>query len=186
MSKEYKCLNNQKFEYLNYSIVPIRDEDKYLIMNWRNEQIYHLRQNIPLTKSDQDSYFKNVIPGIFEQKEPNQLLFSFLKDDICIGYGGLVHINWIDKNAEISFIIKTELEAGYFEKYWSIYLKLIERVAFEQIKMHKIYVYAFDLRPRLYPMLLDNKYTLSAILRDHVFYKNEFLDVVIHHKINEH
>jgi hypothetical protein len=33
------------------------------------------------------------------------LLFSFLKNGECIGYGGLVHINWIDQNAEISFMI---------------------------------------------------------------------------------
>ena len=185
MCNEYKCLNVQAFEYLNFSIVPIREEDKYLIMNWRNEQLYHLRQKNPLTKADQDSYFNNVIPKIFEQKQPDQLLFSFLENGVCIGYGGLVHINWIDKNAEISFIINTKLESEYFEKYWSIYLKLIERVAFYEIKMHKIYVYAFDLRPHLYTMLLENEYTLCARLIDHVFYKNQFIDVVIHHKINE-
>ena len=41
--------------------MPIRYEDRMDIMEWRNEQIYHLRQKNPLTKVDQESYFKQVI-----------------------------------------------------------------------------------------------------------------------------
>ena len=72
--------------------------------------MYHLRQDKPLTEEDQEAYFLNVVAKLFEQERPNQLLFSFLDGDKCIGYGGLVHINWIDKNAEISFIMNTSLE----------------------------------------------------------------------------
>ena len=43
------------------------------------------------------------------------VLFNYLHNGKCIGYGGLVHINWIDKNAEVSFIMDTELEENYFE-----------------------------------------------------------------------
>ncbi|MFN5443971.1 MAG: GNAT family N-acetyltransferase, partial [Crocinitomicaceae bacterium] len=118
---KYKCLNQNEFNFNEYKIVPIRFEDRLDIMKWRNEQIYHLRQVKPLTIDDQNNYFNNVISKLFEQEKPNQLLFSFLKNDVCIGYGGLVHINWIDKNAEISFIMNTELEEDYFEKNWSIY-----------------------------------------------------------------
>jgi len=113
---KYKCLNQNEFNFNEYKIVPIRFEDRLDIMKWRNEQIYHLRQVKPLTIDDQNNYFNNVISKLFEQEKPNQLLFSFLKNDVCIGYGGLVHINWIDKNAEISFIMNTELEEDYFEK----------------------------------------------------------------------
>ena len=80
---------------------------------------------------------------MFEQEKPNQLLFSFLENGKFIGYGGLVHINWLDKNAEISFVMKTELEKEYFSIYWSNYLSLIEKVAFETLNFHKIFTYAF-------------------------------------------
>jgi hypothetical protein len=53
---------------------------------------------------------------LFEQQQPSQLLFSFLENDKCIGYGGLVHINWIDSNAEISFIMNTQLEKDRFQE----------------------------------------------------------------------
>ena len=47
--QSYKVLNNQVFKSGVFSIVPIRFEDRIDIMKWRNEQIYHLRQDIPLT-----------------------------------------------------------------------------------------------------------------------------------------
>ena len=120
--RTYKCLNQQVFEAKQYKLVPLRDEDKYDIMQWRNEQIYHLRQNKPLTKEAQENYFQTVVSSLFEQEQPNQILFSYLENDVCIGYGGLVHINWIDKHAEISFIINTQLEKDFFDFHWVTYL----------------------------------------------------------------
>lgn len=180
----YKILNKQVFKKGNFSLVPIRIEDRYSIMKWRNEQIYHLRQNKPLSTEDQDNYFNNVVSKLFAHERPEQLLFSYLENGICIGYGGLVHVNWIDKNAEVSFIIDTKLEKEFFEKHWHTYLKLIEEVAFEELILHKIYTYAFDLRPHLYPILEKNDFIQEANLKEHVFFENKFLDVKIHSKIN--
>ena len=113
--KAYKPLLRKTVIYKNFKLIPIRYEDRYLIMKWRNEQIYHLRQNDPLTVKVQDEYFDNVISELFKQDKPKQILFSLLKDNKCIGYGGLVHINWVDKNAEISFIMDTKLEKINFK-----------------------------------------------------------------------
>lgn len=180
----YKVLSKQIFTNGNYSIVPIRFEDRLNIMKWRNEQIYHLRQSKPLTEEDQNRYFETVVSKLFDQENPNQILFSYLEGEKCIGYGGLVHINWSDRNAEISFIMNTQLEEEYFEKHWSTYLGLIERVAFEGLNFHKIFTYAFDLRPRLYNALLDSGFKHEATLKEHCFVDGEFLDVLYHSKIN--
>ena len=179
---QYKCLNKQRFEIGEFSLVPISEEDQLLLMQWRNEQIYHLRQAKPLTEIDQKNYFDNVVSKLFEQEKPNQILFSLLKNGKCIGYGGLVHINWIDRNAEISFIMETALEKDSFEQIWSIYLTLIEQLAFEQIKFHKIFTYAFDLRPHLYTMLLKNGFKEEARLKEHCYFEGKFIDVLIHTK----
>lgn len=167
-----------------FSLVPIRDEDKYDILKMRNEQIYHLRQKNVLTQAQQDYYFSEIVAKLFEEEKPNQILFSLLKDGEFIGYGGLVHINWIDKNAEISFIMKTELEQKNFSTIWLSYLKLIEKVAFYDLKMHKIFTYAFDLRPHLYTVLGNANFVEDARLKEHCFFDNEYIDVVIHSKIN--
>ena len=179
----YKCLSKQSYSFNEFQIVPIRDQDKYEIMQWRNEQLYHLRQSKPLDKESQDKYFDNVIPKLFEIDNPNQILFSYLENDICIGYGGLVHINWFDKNAEISFLMRTELEKDHFTFHWKIFLELIEQVAFEGLTIHKIYTFAYNLRPKLFHVLKSQNYLLEARLKDHVFFKNKFIDVLIHSKI---
>lgn len=183
--RKYKILNKQTFSNGQYSIVPIRHKDRYDIMVWRNEQIYHLRQHTPLTLESQDQYFDTVINALFENKQPSQILFSYLDQDKCIGYGGLVHINWVDKNAEISFIMNTELENKYFEAHWHNYLSLIEEVAFKELGLHKIFTYAFDLRPHLYEALENASYKKEAILKEHCFFNNEYKDVVIHSKTTQ-
>ena len=116
-------------------------------------------------------FFFEIVLKIFSSlviflnpEQYNQILFSYLKNGNCIGYGGLVHIDWIDKNAEISFIMNTNLEEDHFHFHWSTYLKMIEFLAFEELSFHKLYVYAFDLRPHLYKVLLDSNYFRDAIL----------------------
>ncbi|WP_421976514.1 GNAT family N-acetyltransferase [Roseivirga seohaensis] len=180
----YKILSKSVYFNGDYSIVPIRFEDRYDIMQWRNEQIYHLRQAEPLTKENQDWYFANVVAKQLDQEQPNQILFSYLKGDECIGYGGLVHINWIDKNAEISFIINTQLEDDFFQFHWKTYLALIERVAFIDLGLKKIFTYAFDLRPKLYSALSESGFHNEVRLKDHCFFDGAFKDVVIHSKFN--
>lgn len=182
--KSYVCLKNNIYKENNFSIVPLRSQDRYEIMEWRNQQMYHLRQNTPLTKQLQDEYFEIVIEKTFNQTNPKQILFTVLEDELCVGYGGLVHINWIDKNAELSFLMKTELDKERFTELWSIFLSLIESVAFNDLKLHKLFVYAFDLRPHLYTTLEQNNYFKDAILKEHCFYNNKFIDVVIHSKIS--
>ncbi len=179
MSK-YICLQHQEQHLGNYSIVPLRYEDRFSIMKWRNEQIYHLRQARPLTEEDQQRYFDNVVTKLYDNPKPDQILFSYLEKGVCIGYGGLVHINWIDRNGEISFIMDTQLEAEHFAEHWSNYLTMLKVVAFEDLGLHKIYTYAFDLRPHLYTMLEANGYKREATLKEHCLFNGEYKDVVLH------
>lgn len=180
----YKNLNNQIFSFNEFRIVPIRDCDKFDIMKWRNDQIYHLRQSDPLTENDQIKYFNTTINSLFQINHPEQLLFSFLRNDKCIGYGGLVHVDWIKKKAEISFIMDTQFEKLYFEKYWSIFLRLIEEVAFKDLNFKNIFVYAFDLRKHLYDVLSKNGFIFKSRINKAYRFKNLLYDVVIYNKIN--
>jgi hypothetical protein len=162
----YKCLNTQEFQIDQYKIVPIRFEDRYDIMKWRNEQMYHLRQSTFLTIKDQDLYFENVVSKLFNQENPNQILFSYLENGICRGYGGLVHLDWKKKTGEISFLISTELEELFFEKYWNLFLKMVEQLAFKVLCFNKIYTYAYDLRPKLYNCLEKAEFKLEKIIEE--------------------
>lgn len=182
--KHYKTLDRQIFTKDNHRIVPIRMEDRFVIMQWRNEQIFHLRQNKTLTTEDQDTYFNTVVASLFRQERPDQILFSYLDGDTCIGYGGLVHINWVDQNAEISFITKTSIEKEQYVFHMSTFLGLLEEVAFNELSFHKIFTYAFDVRPHIYPILEKNGFKREAVLYEHCLFNGDFKDVIIHTKFN--
>lgn len=181
---KYKVLNKNIFSKGKFKIIPIQFENRIDIMNWRNEQIHHLRQDKPLTIENQNIYFNTIIKDLFDQDQPNQILFSFLENDNLVGYGGLVHINWIDKNAEISFVMDTKLEKEYFSTHWKSFLKLIEEVAFIELNFHKIFTFAFDLRPHLYVPIEDSGFVKEAILKEHYFFNGTHKDVIIHSKFN--
>ena len=181
---KYRCLTQNVYGKDSFRIIPIRYNDRFEIMKWRNDQLYHLRQKKILTENDQNSYFKNVIFELFKSKHPNQLLFSYLKNDTLVGYGGLVHINWTDKNAEISFVMNTKHEKKYFEENWLNFLEIIEDLGFNELKLQKLYVYAFDLRQNLYPILERRNYINEARLKNHKLIDNKFTDIVIYSKFN--
>lgn len=176
--------DKQEFKHGDFAIIPIRYEDRFEIMKWRNEQIYHLRQARPLTKEDQDAYFENVVAKLFDQEQPNQILFSFLEEGVCIGYGGLVHINWIDKNAEVSFVMNTQLEENQFIELWVEYLVILKQISFKILNFYKIYTYAFDLRPKLYEALEISGLKEEARLFNHINFNQTYIDVLIHSLIN--
>lgn len=183
MKNNYKCLKNQEYKTNEFSIVTIRFKDRYKIMRWRNEQIYHLRQSNALTQLEQDEYFKNVVLNLFDQDKPEQVLFSFLKRKKCIGYGGLVHINWEKMEAEISFLMETTLEKENFIDYWLIYLKLIEKAAFEQLELKKIFTYSYEVRPKLYDVMKQANYKKEKRIKKAKKIEDEFYDILIYYKM---
>ena len=181
---KYKALSKNIFQSGEYQIVPLRYKDRLDIMKWRNEQMYHLRQSKVLTEENQENYYINIVSKLFEQNKPNQLLFSFLKNDKCIGYGGLVHINWKDKNAELSFIMDTSLEEDYFNYHWKIFLKLIEQPSFKYLSLYKLNTYAFDVRPKLYIALEESGYKKESVLENQHVIENIFKNIIVHSKKN--
>lgn len=180
---KYKIISTDSYSYGEYKLIPIRYEDRLDIMKWRNEQIYHLRQKELLTEEEQNEYFSKIVSKLFDQEYPEQILFSYLEGNKCIGYGGLVHINWSSKNAEISFIIDPVLEKEHFSLHWKNYLTMLYKFAFEDLRLHKIYTYAFDIRPYLYPALEEGGLIFEARLKDHFFFDGIYKDVIIHSRI---
>lgn len=180
--RNYKCLSVNHFTIGDYSLFPIRDEDKYAIMKWRNEQIDILRQKELLTKDQQEHYFKNVVDGLFEKEQPEQILWSFLYKDELIGYGGLVHIDWQKKEAEVSFINRTE-RSQFKETFisdWCNYLKLLKNLVNSQLSFKKIFTYAYDIRPLLYEALAQEGFKEAKRIPKAIEIKNTLFDVLIH------
>ncbi len=181
-TNSYKVLNNQIFSTDKYSIVPIRYEDRMSILKWRNEQVYHLRQDKPLTELDQENYFNSVVNKLFDQEQPSQLLFSYLQGEECIGYGGLVNISWINKNAEMSFVLNNEHinDKTLYKKEFKIFIKLILKVGFIDLKLNKIFTETYDIRPFHISILESNGFILEGRMKEHILIDGEYFDSLIH------
>lgn len=180
MRPVYRFLSRNDFILGAYRLVAIRDEDKEKIRQWRNEQIDILRQKEPLTKEQQELYFKTVIANLFVKEKPEQVLFSVLENDTLIGYGGLVHIDWESRNGEISFINDTSRSGDQFVKDWKVFLRMLKEVASDELNFRKIYTYAYDVRPLLIKALTESSFLMEARLKDHIVIRGQYQDVVIH------
>ncbi len=100
----------------------------------------------------------------------------------CIGYGGLVHIAWADRNGEISFLLETSRNSNIalFQHEWATYLNLLQLIAFDDLRFEKIYTYAYDIRPHLIETLEQQGFVQEARLKRHVFIDDKATDVLIH------
>ena len=187
---KYKLLNKKDFSSGNFSILPIRYEDRYAIMDWRNEQMYHLRQNKKLTKKEQDAYFNDVLKKNLNEKKPAQILFSYLEREQCIGYGGFVNINWVDKRAEMSFLIDTSLKGNFqrYEKYFSNFIKLLKIVGFEEIGFNRIFTETYSFRKEHIKILEQNAFIYEGTMKEHIFMNqdNKFYDSILHGSIKKY
>lgn len=178
----YKNILFKSISFNNYKLIVIRDQDKYDIMNWRNQQIDVLRQSKPLTKENQQEYFRDVVAKLFTEDYPKQYLFSILYEDKLIGYGGLVHIDWELRTAEISFLTETarSKDSDLFINDWTSYLQLIKQFANVYLNLREIYTYAYDLRPKLYVALDRAGFVLKQRIPKSILINNIFVDVLIH------
>ncbi len=180
--RNYFLFKQSEIVFERWKLVPIRDQDKYSIMNWRNEQIEVLRQKSPLTKEGQERYFQTVVDALFKVETPDQLLFSFLEDDVLVGYGGLVHIDWASRNGEISFLTETKRATApeQLKKDWVVYLRMLKTLVDANLGFAKIYTYAYDLRPMLFEALKESAFVEEARLKRHIHVGDRLVDVLIH------
>jgi RimJ/RimL family protein N-acetyltransferase len=179
---KYACLKNQQFIHHIYQITPLRRQDIFLIKEWRNEQMDILRQNVLLTDGMQEAYFENIIKPSFASCEPNQIIFSYLENGQLIGYGGIVHIDWKAKEAEVSFLVATQRakNTGNYQEDFTSFLKLIKEVAFHDLHFHRLYTETFDIRPQHLLILERAGFVLEKRLKNSLTLNGKLIDALIH------
>lgn len=179
---KYNCLKTNCFVRNEFSIVPFREVDLISIMEWRNLQLDVLRQKTPLTPENQKNYYLNSIFPTFFQECPKQVLFSFLKDGICIGYGGLTNIDWESKRVELSFLLNpvfTKNDNIYID-FFSIYIALIKMVVFEDLAFNRIFTETYNIRDLHISVLEKNGFICEGKMKEHISINGVFVDSLIH------
>lgn len=182
----YNCLmhdslvleNSPILKLASTTLVPFRYEDIFSVKDWRNAQMNVLRQKYLLTDTDQEEYYLNSILPSFSMKNPKQLLYSYLINDECIGYGGLVNLSWEDARAEVSFLLNPTCKE--YSQLFSDFLTLIKQLSFKHLKLNKIFTETFDIRPQHVSVLEENGFKLEGRLKKHTLIDGEYVDSLIH------
>jgi len=178
----FRCLNVDAVVQGDWRIVPLRHKDLLSIMQWRNAQLKVLRQREPLSVEQQERYYEEVIAPSFAQKEPKQILFSYLHREELIGYGGLVHIAWEDRRAEVSFLAAPERaeNASTYSQDFAIYLSLIKNAAFRHLGFTRLFTETYDIRPLHVSILESGGFLPEGRLKAHVWIDGQPVDSLMH------
>lgn len=178
----YIHLKQNSYSRGNYSVTSLRKEDLLLIKQWRNEQIDVLRQNKVLTDEDQMNYYEKYILPSYSNPTTSIILFSFLNNNECIGYGGLTNIHWEDRRVELSFLVNPS-RANNQEIYltdFTHFIELMKTIVFDDLKLNRIFTETYNIRDFHISILEKCGFKLEGIMKEHVRINNQFVDSLIH------
>ncbi|PTC02979.1 hypothetical protein C9980_20395 [Vibrio mediterranei] len=182
MKSQYRCMTQNIFSLPNSTFEPIRYSDRFKIMEWRNAQMFHLRQDKMLTEQDQEAYFQNVLAPSFDMENPTQLLFSYDRKGSFSGYGGFVHINYHQGSAELSFLVDPQQSEEQQSVHWREFFLFADKFVAAHGQINTLYGYCYDIRPWLYPLYEDAGFKLTEVKRNDVAIKGKWVDSLIYTK----
>lgn len=177
---EYQCLKNNRIgDSEGYWIAAVKPEEIERIRVMRNSQIDFLRQLEPIDMEEQKAYFRTEIWPSFSLEHPKQILVSLFYGQEWIGYGGLVHIDWKEKIAEVSFLFEP-LRSAYYQEDLLHYLALIKQMAFDDLKLSALTTETYIFRTEVRELLEKSGFRLEKVLKRRAFKRNQWQDSWLH------
>lgn len=171
-------LNNAK---LSYSKIDLRISE--LIRNIRNDKIKVLRQEKKISKSHQKKYYQNFYLKSYKEKFPSMKLYAIKHKEQFVGYGGLTNIDYINLNAEISFLLKAsydENKSSYKEIFTLFLNDLVKYSKFLNLK--KIYTETFYFRKSHLSILEKCNFKFEGARKKQYFKSGKFISSILHGK----
>jgi carbamoyl-phosphate synthase large subunit len=182
LRRTYRCLRQQERRLGDHAIVPVQDEHIEAIRRWRNDQIDVLRQPCPLSPADQAAYYERLIWPSMEEARPAQILFMLTHAGRLVGYGGLVHLAWEHRRAELSFLLDTAIagDLDQVELHFRAHIALMLEVAFEDLGFHRVCTETYDIRPHIIAIMESAGFAREGRMRDHVVIAGRHRDSLVH------
>lgn len=149
---------------------------------WRNAQMDVLRQNAPISEAAQSRYYATQIWPQKLSSMPDNILLAIEKRSELIGYGGLVHIDWADRRAEISLLLDPEIEARPKARaeIFRQFLMIVKRIAFEHLDLAKLTVETFETRSDYIRLFDEIGFAREGRLRGHVLIDGVRVNSILH------
>lgn len=142
----------------------IEEKDLNQLLAWRNRPDFrrYFREHRELSTIQQRTWYEDICLN-----DPNTRMFSIvsLQDERLLGAAGLCHINWVDRNADISVYIGKD-NIYIDETYTPDVLHIMMKYAFDELCLHRLWteIYSTDeAKQALFPSL---GFTLDGRLRE--------------------
>lgn len=181
---KYLQLQQDCYSLLEYEIRSLREHEMQAIKQWRNEQMAVLRQSRILTDEDQRSYYHEIVLPSYNVEHPKLMLFSYYYDGRHIGYGGLTNLDWVNRRAEISYLVETERSSEedvvQYTSDFSTFLNLMKHIAFEELDLHRLFTETFDIRPLHIQILESSGFQFEGRMKEHVRIDDRYVDSLLH------
>ena len=184
----YACLPRQHVADGAYALSCVQAQHTEPIRLWRNAQMDVLRQAAPISAEQQQRYFAQHIWPTLALPQPANVLLALHHQGQLIGYGGLVHIAWEHRRAEVSFLLddaRTHDAAGYAADF-SAFLNLLATVAFDDLGFRRLFTETYAMRHHHIQVLQANGFELEGVLRQHVLINGEPVDSLMHGRLSPH
>jgi len=178
----YKCMPRPALRRDALGIRAVAPEDIEAIRQWRNAQMDVLRQSAPISPEQQAAYYAAHIWPSMTLDRPQNILLTFLEGARAIGYGGLVHIAWEHRRAEVSFLLDPAFTTppGTYARYFSVFLDLLRELAFDDLGLHRLFTETYALRTHHISVLEANGFRPEGVLKHHVMIEGRPVDSLIH------
>lgn len=170
-----------------FALTTVQDDHIEAIRHWRNAQMGVLRQAEPITTQQQVRYYSTCVWPTLADPRPANILLSLLEEGRPIGYGGLVHIAWEHRRAEVSFLLDEQFtwDPGVYAPYFSIFLNLVKRLAFDGMGMHRLFTETYATRTHHIEVLQANGFQFEGSMRHHVRIAGRWVDSLLHGCLHE-
>jgi RimJ/RimL family protein N-acetyltransferase len=164
------------------SLRAIAPGDIELVRRWRNDQLDILRQSRRISAEEQAAYFDRAIWPEKNTLLPETILLAYREDTQLIGYGGLVHIQWGDQRAEVSFLLDPyrEMDPSLRAKDFGCFLEMVKQLAFNDLGLARLCTETYAMRSRHIEVLEAHGFIREGRLRRHVRVDGRPVDSLVH------
>lgn len=178
----YHCMPLAELRDGSRAVRAVDPEHIETIRRWRNAQMDVLRQAEPITPEAQQRYFEQTVWPDKQVENPHNILLIYLREGQPIGYGGLVHIAWEHKRAELSFLLdpRHERQSDRRAILFARFLQLMKRLAFEDLRLNRLYTETFATRRQHMETLEQAGFRREGCLRQHVRLDGQAIDSIMH------
>lgn len=178
----YKCMPTTRISDGTFSVQAVQPRHIEYIRQWRNAQMDVLRQPTVITPEEQEAYYRKDIWPDMCSPQPENILLAYKENGNLIGYGGLVHIAWEHRRAEISFLLDTKLAGTRddYTLYFPAFLRLMKALAFDNLGLDRLCTETYAIRKDYIVALEVSGFQREGVLKHHVRISKHPVDSFVH------